>query len=61
MKVSLIRMTADGRLPAAERRNYRHVGDAIVRMTREEGITTLWRGAVPTMARVTNQFYISWN
>lgn len=54
-------MTADGRLPAAERRNYRHVGDAIVRMTREEGITTLWRGAVPTMARVTNQFYISWN
>jgi len=50
-EVSLIRMTADGRLPPAERRNYRHVGDAIVRMTREEGILTLWRGAVPTMAR----------
>lgn len=50
-EVSLIRMTADGRLPAAERRNYTHVGNAIVRITREEGILTLWRGAVPTMAR----------
>ena len=44
-------MTSDGRLPAAERRNYKHVGDALVRMVREEGILTLWRGAVPTMAR----------
>ena len=44
-------MTADGRLPAAERRNYKHVGDALVRMVREEGILTLWRGAIPTMAR----------
>lgn len=44
-------MTADGRLPPAERRNYKHVGDALVRMAREEGILTLWRGAVPTMAR----------
>lgn len=50
-EVSLIRMTADGRLPPAERRNYKHVGDALVRMAREEGILTLWRGAVPTMAR----------
>lgn len=44
-------MTADGRLPAAERRNYKHVGDALVRMVREEGLFTLWRGAVPTMTR----------
>ena len=44
-------MTSDGRLPPAERRNYKHVGDALVRMVREEGILTLWRGAVPTMAR----------
>lgn len=50
-KVSLIRMTADGRLPPAERRNYKHVGDALVRMVKEEGILTLWRGAIPTMAR----------
>lgn len=50
-EVALIRMTADGRLPAAERRNYKHVGDALVRMVREEGLLTLWRGAVPTMTR----------
>ncbi|KAK2727263.1 mitochondrial 2-oxoglutarate/malate carrier protein-like [Artemia franciscana] len=50
-EVSLIRMTADGRLPAAERRNYKNVFDAIMRMIREEGLFTLWRGAIPTMGR----------
>ncbi|XP_046441910.1 mitochondrial 2-oxoglutarate/malate carrier protein-like [Daphnia pulex] len=50
-EVALIRMTADGRLPEADRRNYKHVGDALVRMVREEGLVTLWRGAIPTMAR----------
>ena len=51
LQVALIRMTADGRLPEAERRNYKHVGNALMRMAREEGILTLWRGAVPTMGR----------
>ncbi|CAF0936522.1 unnamed protein product [Adineta steineri] len=50
-EVALIRMTLDGRLPAAERRNYAHVFDALVRITREEGITKLWRGAIPTSTR----------
>lgn len=50
-QVSLIRMTSDGRLPLAERRNYKNVVDALVRMTREEGLFTLWRGAIPTMGR----------
>ncbi|RZC43236.1 mitochondrial 2-oxoglutarate/malate carrier protein [Asbolus verrucosus] len=50
-EVSLIRMTADGRLPANERRNYKNVFDALIRMSREEGILTLWRGAIPTMGR----------
>lgn len=50
-EVSLIRMTSDGRLPPAERRNYKNVVDALVRMTREEGLFTLWRGAIPTMGR----------
>ncbi|XP_071545740.1 mitochondrial 2-oxoglutarate/malate carrier protein-like [Panulirus ornatus] len=50
-EVSLIRMTADGRLPIAERRNYKSVFDALIRMTREEGLFTLWRGAIPTMGR----------
>ncbi|XP_018429115.1 PREDICTED: mitochondrial 2-oxoglutarate/malate carrier protein isoform X2 [Nanorana parkeri] len=50
-EVALIRMTADGRLPPDQRRGYSNVFNALVRMSREEGITTLWRGCVPTMAR----------
>lgn len=50
-EVSLIRMTSDGRLPPAERRNYKSVVDALVRIVREEGVATLWRGAIPTMGR----------
>jgi solute carrier family 25 (mitochondrial oxoglutarate transporter), member 11 len=50
-EVALIRMTADGRLPLAERRNYKSVFDALFRITKEEGLLTLWRGAIPTMGR----------
>ncbi|XP_032872640.1 mitochondrial 2-oxoglutarate/malate carrier protein [Amblyraja radiata] len=50
-EVSLIRMTADGRMPADQRRGYTNVFNALLRMTREEGLVTLWRGCVPTMAR----------
>ncbi|OXA58630.1 mitochondrial 2-oxoglutarate/malate carrier protein [Folsomia candida] len=50
-EVSLIRMTADGKLPAAERRNYTSVFNALARMVKEEGVLTLWRGAIPTMGR----------
>ncbi|XP_036261972.1 mitochondrial 2-oxoglutarate/malate carrier protein [Molothrus aeneus] len=50
-EVALIRMTADGRLPPGERRGYHNVFDALVRMAREEGVLTLWRGCIPTMAR----------
>ena len=50
-EVSLIRMTSDGRLPPAERRGYKNVFDALIRITREEGILTLWRGCVPTIGR----------
>lgn len=50
-EVTLIRMTADGRLPAAERRNYKHAFDAIARIVREEGVLTLWRGWQPTVVR----------
>ncbi|NWX03954.1 M2OM protein, partial [Caloenas nicobarica] len=39
------------RLPPEQRRGYRNVLDALVRMAREEGIGTLWRGCIPTMAR----------
>ncbi|XP_016360817.1 mitochondrial 2-oxoglutarate/malate carrier protein-like [Sinocyclocheilus anshuiensis] len=50
-EVALIRMTADGRLPPDQRRGYTNVFNALIRITREEGVTTLWRGCIPTMAR----------
>lgn len=50
-EVALIRMTSDGRLPLNERRNYKSVIDALVRITKEEGLVTLWRGAIPTIGR----------
>lgn len=50
-EISLIRMTADGRLPLDQRRNYTSVVNAVVRIVREEGMLTLWRGCIPTMGR----------
>ncbi|XP_068617723.1 mitochondrial 2-oxoglutarate/malate carrier protein [Battus philenor] len=50
-EVALIRMTADGRLPKDQRRNYKNVVDALMRIIKEEGATKLWRGATPTVIR----------
>ncbi|CAD1469027.1 unnamed protein product, partial [Heterotrigona itama] len=50
-EVALVRMTADGRLPPEQRRNYKNVFNAFTRISREEGVTTLWRGSVATMGR----------
>jgi len=50
-EVALIRMTSDGSLPKEMQRNYKSVVDAIIRIYKEEGLTTLWRGATPTMGR----------
>jgi solute carrier family 25 oxoglutarate transporter 11 len=50
-EVALIRMMADGRLPVERRRNYHSVFDALLRIVREEGVLTLWRGALPTVGR----------
>ncbi|KOB64128.1 putative Mitochondrial 2-oxoglutarate/malate carrier protein, partial [Operophtera brumata] len=50
-EVALIRMTADGRLPVEQRRNYKNVVDALMRIVREEGVLKLWRGATPTVCR----------
>lgn len=49
--VAMVRMQADGRLPAGERRNYRSVVDAISRMSKSEGIGSLWRGSSLTVNR----------
>ncbi|XP_028029320.1 mitochondrial 2-oxoglutarate/malate carrier protein-like [Bombyx mandarina] len=50
-EVALVRMTADGRLPKEQRRNYTNVFNALGRITREEGVTALWRGAGATITR----------
>ncbi|KAJ3161918.1 hypothetical protein HDU88_007149 [Geranomyces variabilis] len=49
--LALIRMQSDGTLPVEKRANYRGVGDALVRITRQEGPLALWNGAGPTVAR----------
>ncbi|CAD5116281.1 DgyrCDS5188 [Dimorphilus gyrociliatus] len=49
--LSLIRMTADGRLPVEDRRGYKNVFNALFRISKEEGVLTLWRGCGPTIGR----------
>ncbi|KAL4566087.1 hypothetical protein LXL04_030197 [Taraxacum kok-saghyz] len=49
--VAMVRMQADGRLPMAQRRNYKGVGDAISTMVKQEGVTSLWRGSSLTVTR----------
>jgi solute carrier family 25 oxoglutarate transporter 11 len=52
-EVALVRMSADSRLPLAERRNYTSVFNCLSRISQEEGVTKLWRGVAPTVARAT--------
>ncbi|XP_046808120.1 mitochondrial 2-oxoglutarate/malate carrier protein-like [Lucilia cuprina] len=49
--VALIRMVTDGKLPPAERRNYKNVADALTRILKEEGLPGLWKGCLPTVGR----------
>lgn len=49
--LSLIRMQSDSTLPAAQRRGYKNVGDALTRIIKEEGTIGLFRGAGPTVTR----------
>lgn len=51
VEVSMVRMYADGAAPVGQRRGYRNVGDALLRIAREEGVFGLWRGATPTIVR----------
>jgi len=52
-ELALVRMSADSKLPPAERRNYGNALKCLVRVTREEGVLNLWRGATPTVLRAT--------
>lgn len=47
----LVRMQSDAVLPPELRRNYRNVFDAFIRITREEGFLSCWKGATPTVVR----------
>ena len=49
--VSLVRMQADAMSPAAERRNYKGVVDAVTRIVKEEGFGALYHGYRPTLLR----------
>lgn len=44
-------MQADSMLPEQQRRHYRGVADAFMRITKEEGIPGLYRGVGPNIAR----------
>ena len=49
--LALIRMQSDGLKPKELRANYTSVIDALTRITKAEGITALWAGCLPTVAR----------
>jgi len=44
-------MQADNQLPLEERRNYKNVFDAFVKITKQEGFLALWTGITPTIVR----------
>jgi solute carrier family 25 oxoglutarate transporter 11 len=50
-EVALVRMGADSKAPLAERRNYKNVADALIRVVREEGPRALLRGLDSNIAR----------
>lgn len=50
-ELALVRMSADSKLPVAQRRNYKGIGDCLSRIAAEEGIPGLWTGAKVTVIR----------
>jgi len=50
-ELAIIRMQADTALPAAERRGYKNVVDALFQVVREEGAKGLLTGTGPTICR----------
>ena len=49
--IAMVRMQADGHAPVEQRRGYTNVFTAVGRITKEEGIMTLWRGSMPMVFR----------
>lgn len=50
-----VRMQHDGTLSADRRRGYRHVGDGMIRMAREEGLKGYFKGWLPNCTRAASQ------
>jgi len=51
MDVAMVRMQSDTTAVGAEKRGYKNVFDALIRVVQEEGALTLWRGSLPLVAR----------
>lgn len=49
--VVTVRLQNDIKLPPEKRRNYKHVFDGLYRIQKEEGVKSLFRGAVPAVTR----------
>ncbi|KAJ7558648.1 hypothetical protein O6H91_04G051900 [Diphasiastrum complanatum] len=49
--LALIRMQADATLPLVQRRNYKNAFHALYRISADEGVLALWKGAGPTVVR----------
>ncbi len=50
-ELALVRMSNDKKLPEAQRRNYKGVGNCISRIAKEEGLPALFTGAPATVLR----------
>ncbi|KAF1941994.1 mitochondrial carrier [Clathrospora elynae] len=46
-----VRMQHDAALPKEKRRGYKHAIDGVIRMSREEGVASLWKGVWPNSSR----------
>lgn len=49
--IALVRLQADGMAAPEDRRNYKHVFDALIRTTSEEGVGALYKGLLPNILR----------
>lgn len=51
LELTVVRMSNDSTLPPHQQRNYTSVTNALLRISKEEGIRTFWRGSSPFVQR----------
>jgi solute carrier family 25 oxoglutarate transporter 11 len=49
--IALVRLQSDGMAKPEDRRNYKHVFDALMRTRKEEGVVALYKGLAPNILR----------